>query len=263
MVDRLQPILEAKRAHVGGRKAVMPRAALDLGAHGAPRGFARALAAARAAGRIGLIAECKKASPSKGLIRPDFDVAAIAAAYAEGGAACLSVLTDEPYFQGRDFYLAEARRAAPDLPALRKDFIVDAYQLAESRALGADAVLLIVAALDDAELQDFEAEAMALGMDVLVEVHDDAELDRALRLETPLIGINNRDLKTMAVDLATSERLAARVPAPRIAIAESGLSGHGDLARLMAGGISTFLVGESLMREADVAAATRRLIGAA
>lgn len=260
MADRLQPILEAKRAHVGARKAVMPASAMDMDAHGSPRGFARALAAARDSGQIGLIAECKKASPSKGLIRADFDVAMIAAAFAAGGATCLSVLTDEPYFQGRDSYLAEARQAAPQLPALRKDFIVDRYQILESRALGADAILLIVAALDDGALADLEAEAMELGMDVLVEVHDDAELDRALRLATPLIGINNRNLKTMAVDLATSERLARKIPAPRLPIAESGLSGHADLMRLQGAGITSFLVGESLMREDDVAAATRCLL---
>ncbi len=261
MANRLQPILEAKRAHVGARKAICPVSAMKLDAHGPARGFGRALTAQRDAGRIGLIAECKKASPSKGVIRAEFDIAAIAAAYAEGGATCLSVLTDEPYFQGRDRYLAEARAAAPTLPALRKDFIVDEYQIAESRALGADAILLIAAALEDAEMRAFEVEATALGMDVLVEVHDEAELERALALETPLIGINNRDLKTMVVDLATSERLAAQIPVPRVAIGESGISTHADLLRLMAGGVSTFLVGESLMREADVATATRRLMG--
>ncbi len=263
MADRLQPILDAKRAHVSARKAVKPHRSLMPDANGPVRGFARALLDARAAGRFGLIAECKKASPSKGLIRQDFHIASIAAAYAEGGATCLSVLTDEPYFQGKDAYLAEARAAAPALPALRKDFIVDRYQLAESRALGADAILLIVAALDDAQLADFEAEAMALGLDVLVEVHDEAEMDRALRLTTPLIGVNNRNLKTMAVDIDTSSRLAARVGAERLVIAESGLSGHADIQRLAAGGVTSFLVGESLMREADVAAATRRLLGTA
>lgn len=263
MADRLQPILEAKRAHVAARKAVLPESAMDMERHGRPRGFARALATAQQAGRFGLIAECKKASPSKGLIRADFDVAAIAAAYALGGATCLSILTDEPYFQGRDAYLAEARRAAPGVPALRKDFIVDPYQIAESRSLGADAILLIVAALDDGTLAAFEARAMELGMDVLVEVHDEAELDRALKLSSPLIGINNRNLKSMAVDIATSERLAQAIPAPRLAIAESGLACHADLLRLRGAGITSFLVGESLMREADVAAATRRLLSGA
>jgi indole-3-glycerol phosphate synthase len=260
MGDRLQPILDAKRAHVAAKKAVRPESSLDPSANGPPRGFAAALLAARAAGRTGLITEVKKASPSKGLIRADFAPAAIAAAYAEGGATCLSVLTDVPYFQGDDRYLAEARAAAP-LPALRKDFIVDRYQLAESRALGADAVLLIVAALGDAEMATLAAEAASLGMDVLVEVHDEAELDRALALEAPLIGINNRDLRTMAVDLGTATRLAARVPTDRLVIAESGISTAADIATLRAAGITTVLVGEALMRETDVAAATRRLLG--
>jgi len=259
MADRLAPILDAKRAHVAARKAVRPPESLDLAANGPPRGFAKALLSARADRRFGLIAEVKKASPSKGLIRADFQPAAIASAYAAAGATCLSVLTDEPYFQGKDRYLAEAREAAV-IPALRKDFIVDSYQLPESRALGADAILLIVAALDDGQLADFEAEAIELGLDVLVEVHDDAELDRALALRTPLIGVNNRDLKTMTVDIATSERLAARIPAGRLLIAESGLSTNADLQRLDAAGVSTFLVGEALMREDDVEAATRRLL---
>lgn len=261
MADRLQPILDAKRAHVAGRKAVRPADSLDLAANGPPRGFAAALAARRAAGRFGLIAEVKKASPSKGLIRADFQPAAIAAAYAAGGATCLSVLTDEPYFQGRDAYLAEARAAAPMLPALRKDFIVDRYQLAESRALGADAILLIVAALTDNELAALEAEALSLGLDVLAEVHDEAEFERALKLSTPLIGVNNRNLKTMAVDLGTTERLASLLPEGRLLVAESGLSGHADLARLAEAHVTSFLVGEALMREADVEAATRRLLG--
>ncbi len=259
MADRLAPILDAKRAHVAARKAVRPLESLDLAANGPPRGFAKALQAARAANRFGLIAEVKKASPSRGLIRADFQPAAIGAAYATAGATCLSVLTDEPYFQGKDKFLAEARTAA-DLPALRKDFIVDSYQMPESRALGADAILLIVAALDDTRLAEFEAHAIEIGLDVLVEVHDDSELDRALALKTPLIGVNNRDLKTMAVDIATSERLAARVPADRLVIAESGLADHADLQRLGAAGISTFLVGEALMREEDIEAATRRLL---
>jgi indole-3-glycerol phosphate synthase len=261
MADRLQPILDAKRAHVAGRKAVRPADSFDLSAQGPPRGFARALTEARAAGRFGLIAEVKKASPSKGLIRADFEPAEIAAAYAAGGATCLSVLTDEPYFQGRDAYLAQARAAAPALPALRKDFILDPYQLAESRALGADAILLIVAALADSALAELEAQALALGLDVLVEVHDEAEFERALALTSPLIGVNNRNLKTMAVDLAISERLAAKLPEGRLLVAESGLSGPADLARLADAGVTSFLVGEALMREADVEAATRRLLG--
>lgn len=260
MGDRLQPILDAKRAHVAARKAVRPASSLDLKANGPARGFTAALKAAKAAGDFGLIAEVKKASPSKGLIRADFHPASIAEAYEAAGATCLSVLTDEPYFQGKDSYLAQARHAALSLPALRKDFIVDRYQLAESRSLGADAVLLIVAALSDTELAELEAEALSLGLDVLAEVHDEGELDRALRMATPLIGVNNRNLKTMAVDIGLTERLAASIPAERIVIAESGLSTHADLTRLAMSGVSTFLVGEALMRETDVEAATRHLL---
>ncbi len=259
MGDRLAPILDAKRAHVAARKAVRPVDSLDPGGNGPVRGFLAALMAARDEGRFGLIAEVKKASPSKGLIRADFVPSAIAAAYAAAGATCLSVLTDQPYFQGMDRYVAEARTAAA-LPVLRKEFIVDAYQLPESRSLGADAILLIVAALGDDQLAELEAQALALGMDVLVEVHDEAELDRALKLQTPLIGVNNRNLKTMAVDLGTTERLAARLPAGRLLVGESGIAGHADLKRLAAAGVTTFLVGEALMREADVEAATRRLL---
>jgi indole-3-glycerol phosphate synthase len=261
MGDRLHPILEAKRAHVAGRRAVRPADSLNLDAFGPPRGFAAALHRARAAGHFGLIAEVKKASPSKGLIRADFAPAAIAAAYEAAGATCLSVLTDEPYFSGRDAYLAQARHAAPALPALRKDFIVDPYQLPESRSLGADAILLIVAALDPVLMAELEAQALALGMDVLVEVHDESELERALALKTPLLGVNNRNLKTMTVDLAVTERLAALVPADRLLIAESGILLNADLKRLQASaGVTTFLVGEALMREPDVEAATRRLL---
>ncbi|WP_194743385.1 indole-3-glycerol phosphate synthase TrpC [Thermaurantiacus tibetensis] len=258
--DRLGPILQAKRDHVTARKAVRPRESLDLAGAPPPRGFAAALARAREAGRPGLVAEIKKASPSQGLIRADFDVAALARAFAEGGATCLSVLTDEPFFQGADRNVGLAH-AATNLPILRKDFIVDSYQVAETRALGADCLLLIVAALDDARLADFAAEARALGLDVLVEVHDEAELERALALDTPLIGVNNRDLRTMTVDLGTTLRLAALVPPDRLLVAESGIRGHADLARLHAAGVPAFLVGESLMREKDVAAATRALLG--
>jgi indole-3-glycerol phosphate synthase len=257
--DRLQPILQRKRDHVAARKIVRPAETLDVSAAPAILGFADALQKARVEGRTGLIAELKKASPSQGLIRPDFDVQELAAAYAAGGASCLSVLTDEPFFQGADANLALAR-ASVSLPLLRKDFIVDRYQLRESRVLGADCILLIVAALSDAELQDFAAEAGSLGMDVLVEVHDAAELDRALAIGTRLIGINNRNLKTMTVDLETSLELAARVPDDRIVIAESGIRTHADVVRLAQGGVTTLLVGESLMRQADVASATRQLL---
>ena len=204
----------------------------------------------------------KKASPSKGLIRPQFDPEAIAIAYEAAGATCLSVLTDEPYFQGKDAYLALARHAASSLPALRKDFIVDPYQIRESRSLGADAILLIVAALDDALMAELEAAAFEIGLDVLAEVHDEAELARACRLKTPLIGVNNRNLKTMAVNLAVTERVAAIAPKDRLLISESGISSHADLLRLSdIARVTTFLVGETLMREPDVEAATRALLG--
>jgi molybdenum cofactor biosynthesis protein MoaC len=262
MADVLAEICAAKREHVARRKAAMPEAALraQLG-EAAPvlRGFAAALERATAGRRYGLIAEIKKASPSRGLIRADFDPSSLAMAYEAGGATCLSVLTDAPYFQGSDEQL-RAARAAGALPVLRKDFIIDPYQVYESRALGADCILLIVAALDDALARDLAAVAAELGLDVLVEVHDPKELDRALRLETRLIGINNRDLKTLKVDLNTTEELAPRVPPGRLIVGESGLNSPDDLDRLAAAGARCFLVGESLMKSPDVAAATRRLL---
>jgi indole-3-glycerol phosphate synthase len=257
----LEEICAAKRRFVAERKARRPLASLEDAARGAgrPRGFADALAAAVAAGRYGLIAEIKKASPSKGLIRADFDPAALALAYEAGGAACLSVLTDEPYFQGRDEDLALARNAG-GLPTLRKDFMLDPYQIVEARAIGADAILLIMAALGDDQARELERTAVEYRMDVLVEIHDEPELERALRLKARLIGINNRDLKTLAVDLATAERLLPMVPADRLAVAESGLATPDDLARMNLAGASLFLIGESLMRQADVEAATRAIL---
>lgn len=262
MPDVLAEICAAKRAHVARRKAVQPEAALrSLAAEATPvRSFAAALERQVGAGRHGLIAEIKKASPSRGLIRADFDPAILARAYEAGGATCLSVLTDEPYFQGRDEYLATARDACA-LAVLRKDFILDPYQVVESRALGADCILLIMAALDDGAARDLVDAAAELGLDVLVEVHDRGELDRALRLDTRLIGINNRNLKTLKVDLHTSEELAPLVPPGRVIVAESGIAEPADLDRLTGAGARCFLVGESLMKAADVAAATRRLLG--
>jgi len=260
MSDVLKRICDDKRAYVAERRRARPFAAIEAAAKAAPapRGFAAAL---ERAGRDGfaLICEIKRASPSKGVIRADLDPAALARAYEDGGAACLSVLTDGPYFQGADEHL-KAARAAVALPVLRKDFMLDSYQIAESRALGADAVLLIMAALSDAQAQELEAAARAFGMDVLAEVHDATELARALTLKARLIGVNNRDLKTLAVDLATAERLIPTIPKDRIAVAESGLFTDADLARMAKAGARGFLIGESLMREKDVAAATRALL---
>ncbi len=264
MADTLARIVAEKRKEIARRRAARPLAEVERAAKLAspPRGFAAALERALAAGRYGLIAEIKKASPSKGLIRADFDPPALARAYRDGGATCLSVLTDEPHFQGRDADLVAAR-VAVELPVLRKDFMIDSYQIAESRALGADCVLLILAALDDAAARDLEAAAGVYGMDVLLEVHDGAELARASRLQSRLIGINNRNLKTLEVDLGTTEALMPQVPSGRVAIAESGLFKPADLARMALAGARCFLVGESLMRQPDVAAATRALLAPA
>jgi len=259
--DVLAEICARKRAHVAERKAAMPEAQLRQRIAEAPpvRPFAAALERKLKDGQYGLIAEIKKASPSKGLIRADFDPPSLAQAYEAGGAACLSVLTDEPYFQGRDEYLVAAR-AAVSLPVLRKDFILDPYQVLESRVLGADCILLIMAALTDGEARELAAAAARLSLDVLVEVHDRAELDRASALDARLIGINNRDLKTLRVDLKTAEELGLRMPRDRIAVGESGLGEPADLDRLAAVGVRCFLIGESLMRAKDVAAATRQLL---
>lgn len=261
MADVLAEICNRKRQHVARRKAEHSEAALrDLTAAAPPvRPFAAALEAQLRQDRYGLIAEIKKASPSRGLIRADFAPPSLAQAYEAGGATCLSVLTDAPYFQGSDDDLRQAR-AACDLPVLRKDFILDPYQVLESRAIGADCILLIMAALDDSLARDLAATARALGLDVLVEVHDRAELDRALALDSRLIGINNRNLKTLKVDLKTTEELAPLVPRDRIVVGESGIYDPADLDRLASAGARCFLVGESLMRAGDVAAATRRLL---
>lgn len=259
-MDKLSEICATKRDEVAARKATASVSDLDARAatQTAPRGFHAALARASTDG-FGLIAEIKKASPSKGLIRPDFHPAEHAASYAQGGAACLSVLTDAPYFQGHEDYLIAARAACP-LPVLRKDFMVDPWQVAEARSIGADAILIIVAALDDTLMAEIEAAAFERGMDVLVEVHNEAEMERAAKLKSRLIGVNNRDLKRFVTDLGTTERLLPFAPEGALLVSESGINSHADCQRLADAGVRCFLVGESLMREQDVTAATRRLL---
>jgi indole-3-glycerol phosphate synthase len=262
MSDILSRIADYKRVEVAERKALRGLGDLDVEVRLAtpPRGFRKALEGAHMPGRLALIAEIKKASPSKGLIREDFDPPSLAKAYQAGGATCLSVLTDGPSFQGADRYLAEAR-AATALPCLRKEFLLDPWQVAESRALGADAILVILAMVDDSLASDLMATARAYGMDVLVEVHDAAEMSRARELGADLVGVNNRDLRTFVTDLSATERLAAAAPEDALLVTESGVFTPADAARLEASGARAMLVGESLMRQADVEAATRALLG--
>lgn len=261
MKNILDQICADKREYLRERKRLNPMSEVYAAAKRAtpPRGFSDRLREAVAAGKYGLIAEIKRASPSKGLIRDDFNPASLASAYMAGGATCLSVLTDYPYFQGKNSYLVAARSAVK-LPVLRKDFILDPYQVVESRAIGADCVLLILSALDSGEASELAATAADFDMDVLVEVHDRDEMTRALELNASMIGINNRNLKTLEVDLGTTESLARDIPKDRLIVSESGFSKPSDLARTSALGVNCFLIGESLMRESDVEAATSTLL---
>ena len=263
MSDMLQRIVAVKREEVAAARRQRDEASLrrEAEALGGLRDFEGGLRAKIAAGDAAVIAEIKKASPSKGVLREDFAPAAIASSYARGGAACLSVLTDVQFFQGAADYLRQAR-AACELPVLRKDFMIDAYQVFEARAMGADCILLIAACLDDAQMADLEAQALALGMAVLVEVHDGAELARALRLRTPLVGINNRNLRSFEVSLDTTLGLQAQVPADRLLVTESGILARADVERMRAAGVHAFLVGEAFMRAPDPGAALRSLFGA-
>jgi indole-3-glycerol phosphate synthase len=260
MSDVLQRILAYKREEVAERKRAKPYTNIESepSSFAPPRGFMRAISAQTV--RPALIAEVKKASPSKGLIRAEFDPAALARAYEAGGATCLSVLTDAPSFQGMKAHLTMARQAS-GLPILRKDFMIDPWQVAESHAIGADAILIIMAAVDDALALDLLNEAKRFGMDALIETHDEPELERALKLDAALIGVNNRSLSTFVTDLGVTERLASRVPSDRLVVSESGINTHADIQRLQQAGARAFLVGESLMRQPDVEEATRTLLG--